>query len=100
MATVDEIRRKNDLFRKSFIGGKVLITQGIKASPNLEKIIQAVKEFEDFHPGNDPHREHDFSKIVVNGEEVFWKIDYYDKNYEFWEEDGHRVLTIMLCSEY
>ena len=59
-----------------------------------------------FDEGNDPHHEHDFGKIEVVGNEIFWKIDYYDKTMDNGSEDPadpsktSRVLTIMLASEY
>lgn len=94
------IRDKNDIFRKTFIGGKVLITKGVQYSPHLEALIKAIKEFDDFNKSNDPYGEHDFGKVTIDGNSWFWKIDYYDDNYEFFKEDGNRVLTIMHVSEY
>ena len=96
--TKEEIARKNDLLRKNMEGGKVLFTSGVQASEDLQEIVNAVRAFNDFSPDNDP--EHDFGKVVVNGDEYFWKIDYYDDNYEYFKEDGNRVMTIMLSHEY
>jgi len=98
--TKDTIRRKNDSFRKTFIGGKVLMTQGVQYAPNLTKIISTVKSFEDFNEGNDPYCEHDFGKFVIDGTPYFFKIDYYDDKYEYFKEDGNRVMTIMRADEY
>jgi hypothetical protein len=72
------------------------------------EILQRVRLFSDFDPGNDPHREHDFGAISASdGERIFWKIDYYaDDGMEFGAEDpadpnrSFRVLTIMLAAEY
>lgn len=94
------IRIKNDIFRKTFIGGRVILTESVSDSPHRERIINAVKSFNKFTIGNDPHTEHDFGKIELEGQIFFWKIDYYDSKYEFFEEDGRRVLTIMHASDY
>jgi hypothetical protein len=72
------------------------------------EILDRVISFSDFKPANDPHREHDFGSIVLSdGEEAFWKIDYYaDADMEYGAEDpsdpkrSFRVLTIMLAAEY
>ena len=49
---------------------------------------------------NDPYGEHDFGKVTISGEDYFFKVDYYDATYQFYEQDGHRVLTIMHSDEY
>ena len=59
-----------------------------------------------FCEDNDPYGEHDFGAFEVEGEKLFWKIDYYDKALEHGSEDPAdptrttRVLTVMLASEY
>jgi len=108
METKDTIQYKNDAFRKTFIGGKVMLTSGVQNDDNLDKVIQAVKSFDKFTEDNDPYQEHDFGKITINGEDYFWKIDYYENSnckYGFSFEEGKadtafRVLTIMLADEY
>ena len=108
----------NDEFRANFgnvpknttpkISGKYIVTQGIL---NLDTINQfeimiKVREFDDFNKDNDPHNEHDFGKFEQNGQDIFWKIDYYDVNYEYGSDDPSdlnktkRVLTTMLACEY
>ena len=96
----ETISQKNDRFRRSFIGGMVVVTQAVQYSKGFEDVIRKVREFEDFNSKNDPYGEHDFGKIDLNGTSYFWKIDYYDDNYEFFKEDGKRVLTIMRADEY
>ena len=62
--------------------------------------------FDDFNADNDPHGELDFGSFELEGEKVFWKIDYYDLAGEFGSEDPTdpkktlRVLTVMLAEEY
>jgi len=98
--TKELIAHKNDIFRKTFIGGKVLLTSGVNDSDNLQEVIKAVQNFDTFTPDNDPHLERDFGKVTVNSDDYFWKVDYYDDNYEFFKTDGNRVLTIMRADEY
>jgi hypothetical protein len=103
-----QIRRLNDAFRQTFIGGRVVMTDGINALPDATKaqVLSAVRQFSDFNPDNDPHGEHDCALFDVEGERCMFKIDYYDKALEYGSEDPAdpnattRVLTIMLASEY
>lgn len=104
----DIIRQLNDVFRRTFAGGKVMLTQGIDALPTDVKVaaMVAVQQYTQFDKDNDPHSEHDFGAFELQGEKVFWKIDYYDKSMESGSENPAdpskttRVLTIMHASEY
>jgi hypothetical protein len=70
--------------------------------------IAAVKAFDAFTEDNDPHGEHDFASVEVEGTHLFWKIDYFEKGWnnttgaEMPENalTTDRVLTIMLVDEY
>ena len=70
--------------------------------------IAAVQAFDAFTIENDPYDEHDFGSVRVEGQELFWKIDYFDKSSDWTAgaetpEDPQttdRVLTIMLSHEY
>ena len=103
-----DIKTLNDNLRQTFCGGKVMLTQGISFKPTLEKaeIMEKVRQFDDFTEDNDPYGEHDFGSFDHNGEKIFWKIDYYDKSYQYGSEDPsnpevtNRVMTIMLAEEY
>ena len=105
---MNDIAKLNDDFRKSFIGGQVLLTAGIAAMSSEDKanIISMVQNFNDFTPSNDVYGEHDFLSIDYKGNKIFAKIDYYDLNYEFMSENPanpditNRVLTILLSCEY
>lgn len=105
----ESIARLNDQFRTTFIGGKVMTTQGIEALTIDQKmvVLAKVRKFDDFNPDNDPHKEHDFGAFTLpDVGKIFWKIDAYDKNMEYGSEDPSnpeittRVLTIMLAEEY
>ena len=108
MDRAEQIATLNDRFRQTFWGGKVMMTPGVQELPdNLQaKLLRAVSAFDDFTGDNDPHREHDFGRIVIDLCTFFWKIDYYDPSLCFGSEDASnadvttRVLTIMLASEY
>ena len=104
----DRIRALNDAFRRTFVGGAVMITQGVEAMPldQRRSLLQKVRSFDAFGEDNDPHHEHDFGAVDEAGERYFFKIDYYDKNTEFGSPDPAdpavttRVLTIMRADEY
>jgi hypothetical protein len=109
MSTVtDRVRALNDAFRRSFSGGRVMMTAGVNALPPdaLAEALRKVRAFDDFTNDNDPHGEHDFGAFEVAGERFFWKLEYYDRAMEFGSEDPSdpaqttRVLTIMLADEY
>jgi major membrane immunogen (membrane-anchored lipoprotein) len=102
------IRELNDAFRASPIGGKIMLTQGVRALSDGDRATALVQvgTFSAFTPDNDPHGEHDFGAIEIGDEKLFWKIDYFDPSYEFGSDDAadpnvtRRVLTIMLAEEY
>lgn len=103
-----KIRQLNDAFRTSFRGGKVMITLGIRSKSDIEQteILERVVNFNDFNKSNDPYQERDFGKFEHKGENIFWKIDYYDKSLRYGSEDASdatittRVLTVMTADEY
>jgi len=102
------VRELNDSFRRTFCGGKVMMTAGVNALPPdvTAAALQRMRAFGEFNEDNDPHGEHDFGSFQFAGRTFFWKIDYYDKAMEFGSEDPAdpevttRVLTIMLSEEY
>ena len=103
-----DIKTLNDNFRKTFIGGRVMLTAGIRAKTQDEiaEILEKVRSFDNFTTANDPYGEHDFGSFDYKGQKIFFKIDYYDLNYEYMSENPadptitNRVLTIMLADEY
>ena len=100
-----DIKTLNDNFRKTFIGGRVMLTSGIRAKTQDEiaEILEKVRSFDNFTTANDPYGEHDFGSFDYKGQKIFFKIDYYDLNYEYMSENPsdptitNRVLTIMLA---
>ena len=106
------IRELNDQFR---LAGPIMatpnrwhVTQGVDGlGPHfVSRVVAAVRDFTAFETDNDPYGEHDFGSLVMSGERIFWKIDYYDTSLTCGSPDPAdpavttRVLTIMLASEY
>ena len=103
------IRELNELFRTEGNGnGTVLITSGLQeiGGEFVVKAIAAVRSFDAFSQDNDPWGEHDFGAIDLDGERIFFKIDPYNLDRTAGSDNPanagltHRVLTIMLASEY
>ena len=78
---VKRIAALNDEFRKTFRGGKVVMTLGIAELSDCVKsaALQEVTLFDDFSGENDPHGEHELGSFELVNRKFFWKIDYYDK---------------------
>lgn len=103
------IAELNDLLRTTFLTGKVVITEGVKALPDTQReaVITGVRTFDAFTEGDNPYGERDFGAFEVESVgTIFWKIDYYDADYQYLSPDPadpavtRRVLTIMLAEEY
>lgn len=105
MATIMEL---NDRFRRTLMGGRLVFTSGINSLPEetVAQVISRLVTFDAFDEDNDPHGEHDFGQIEVDGTKVFFKIDYFDRAMRFHSPDPsdpevtQRVLTVMLAEEY
>lgn len=107
------IAAQNDLFRSSLgstpqLTGTVVTTMGVITRDEIfhHKAMEAVRSFDRFDEDNDPHGEHDFGSIEIDGQTIFWKIDLYapdlkpGSSHPSDPEHTHRVLTVMLASEY
>lgn len=102
------IRELNDQLRKTLSGGRIVMTSGVDAlEPSVkQQMLDRVRMFDAFNTDNDPHGEHDFGSFKIDGDKLFWKIDYYDAAMDAGSEDPSdpaqttRVLTIMLAQEY
>lgn len=106
--SVGKIRLLNDKLRKTFTGGKVMLTVGVCDLNDNDRaeLLNQVRTFDKFTANNDPNQEHDFGAIDFKGTTYFWKIDYYDNDYLYMSPDPtnedltNRVLTIMRGDEY
>ncbi len=97
------IARLNDEYRKSMEG--CTVTQGIVAmGPAVTEVFTGVRNYKDFVEDDDPRGEHDFGSLTIQGEAIFWKIEYYDESLKHWcdplDPDCQRVITIMLAEEW
>jgi hypothetical protein len=108
VSITERIRALNDDFRRSFVGGLVVITAGVEAMPAEQRksLLAKVRAFDVFTEDNDPREEHDFGAIDEGEIRCFWKIDYYDRATEFGSPDPSdpalttRILTILRSDEY
>lgn len=100
------IRALNDTARCNLQCYRVMITIGVQQLRSLPEVFEAVRSFDRFTDDNDPYGEHDFGSVVVGGETLFWKFDYYDLSLQTDSPDAAdpsvtvRVLTVMLAEEY
>ena len=103
-----KIRTLNDALRKTFWGGRVMMTAGVAALECSVRnaVVEKIKAFDAFDDDNDPWGEHDFVSVEHDGQTFFAKIDYYDRKLEAHSEDAAdpektcRVMTIMLAEEH
>ncbi|MGF1620436.1 MAG: DUF3768 domain-containing protein [Rhodomicrobiaceae bacterium] len=103
-----EIAALNDRFRRTFTGGEVVLTAGVRALAASGSLIPLFKAVQTHVPeaGNDPYGERDFGSLPFAGTTIFWKIDYYDLDRHGLSPDPAdpsvtcRVLTIMHADEY
>ncbi|NEO98699.1 MAG: DUF3768 domain-containing protein [Symploca sp. SIO2E9] len=108
-----QIRTLNDKFRTTFDPqlGKIQLTIGLHklTSEQLQQLLQAVRNFNNFSEEIDPYQEHDMGRIELFQESFYFKIDYLDR--ERWqdsfgsedpanEQKTLRIMTIMLTDEY
>ena len=106
--STSKVRELNDRLRLTFVGGSVLLSNGVASLDDDAKrrLLAAVRTFEAFSPDNDPYGEHDFGAVEIGGERFLFKIDYYDRSLTAHSPDKAdpaattRVLTIMRADEY
>jgi hypothetical protein len=102
------IRALNDELRRFGRGGRIMITPGIQAFrvTTVARVLAAVAAFDAFTDDNDPYREHDCAILAVDGIEVLFKIDYYDRDLIYHSPDPsdpavtQRIIVVMLVTEY
>src|SRR5262249_43254603 len=104
----DALRTCTDPIAALMMNGSLVITRGIAERGNefISRVVAAVRAFDDFTPDNDPHGEHDFGFLTVDGVRIFFKVDYYDYALKWHSPNPadagvtRRVLTIALAEEY
>ena len=111
---VDRTRRLNDEMRARILTGgseaygTIIMTRGVadRGQSFVQRAGLAVATYDAFDTDSDPYSEHDFGAFEIDGEKLFFKIDYYSLDMQGHSPDKsdvgvtHRVLTIMLASEY
>lgn len=113
--TVERIAQENDLFRKRIPGphGKFCFSEGVDhflgedletRKANTKKLFEALAEFNEFSPENDPYGEHDFGAFFAFGQKFYFKIDYVDPTDGSYMDPKiqvpYRLMTILFPSEY
>ncbi len=101
----ERIRTLNNELRRNLPNCHAVIATGIAAlGPEaVATIVKSVAIYDDFCQANDPYEEHDFGAVEVEGNVIFFKIDYYDKALAYHSPDPsdpsvtERVITIMLA---
>jgi len=104
----ERIRALNDELRRHLLGGGAVMTPGIAAlgQEAVNRLVQTISIFDRFCTANDSYGEHDFGAFDFEGNQVMFKIDYYDKDLRFASKDPadasvtERIITIMLSEEY
>ena len=81
LVDVSRIRDLNDQLRRSLNGGVLVMTRGIigLGAKRQMEILTAIAAFDGFSPDNDPYGEHDFGALTVEGERIFFKLDYLNR---------------------
>ena len=104
----ETIAQLNDTLRKTGSGGAITVTRGVRMLPGFcpMALMGELGAYNHFDPHNDPHGERDFGDLTLFGEDLLWKIDYYDRTLTYGSDDPadtkktQRVLTVMLAGEY
>ena len=75
----EAIRALNDELRQNLTTGTALMTAGVAAlgAEAVARIVKTIAVYDDFCHANDPYEEHDFGSFEVDGQTIFFKIDYY-----------------------
>ncbi|HOX40816.1 MAG TPA: DUF3768 domain-containing protein [bacterium] len=98
----EKIAMINDMFRLSGLG--VMLAGGVQSVKDISGLLRAVRDYDKFNEDNDPWHEHDYGRLDWYGDNVIWKIDYYDQSLTYWEDPlslkCRRIITIMLAEDY
>ena len=107
----EKIRQLNDAARKREASARWLFVGYLgdelhDDATRLDSIMKTVSEYADFDQGNDPYGEHDFGSFTFGGEQISFKIDYYDLNFENGSDDPAdpevtgRLISVFYTKDY
>ena len=104
----EAIAQLNDKLRTTCRGGHIMVTRGVSTLNGFTtaELLQALRSYDAFDIDNDPHGERDFGDLTLLGEDLLWKVDYYDTTMTYGSPDPAdervttRVMTVMLACEY
>jgi hypothetical protein len=105
---VMRIRALNDALRINGQGGEVFLSSAVTAKGDAfkEAALRSVADFDGFSEEYDHLGQHDAGLVNVEGERLFFRIDYEDRNTgarSFDPADAEktrRVMTILLAEEW
>ena len=93
---------RNDTARQLSLN--VVLTNKATELPDLEGLLRSMRTYSNFTEKNDPYKAHDMGFFEWKGEQVIWKIDYYNETLTCFEDPisdtCKRLITVMLASEY
>lgn len=98
------IRQINDRLRQRHEGGRVVLSDGVRALPvgTVARILIAIR---DAGPPADHSDEHDAGRVLVDGHEVLWVIDAFGLDWISHSPDPSepsltcRRLSVLLVEE-
>ena len=101
------IRELNDAFRRTFVGGYVIVTRRLAklGRDSLGQILIKVVHYPGFDGDTDPDATHDRGTFDHAELRILWKIDYFEEKLAGPSPDPAddqrtcRVLTVMLADE-
>ena len=104
----ERIRELNDAFRTTLIGGRVVLSAGVRILSEClrRRVMRTLQSSRALRSFGKPNPEHESGTFTVQDIEFYWTIDYYDSTPEFAVRDPSdqvstkRVLTLMLSSEH
>ncbi|MDE5076256.1 MAG: DUF3768 domain-containing protein [Trichodesmium sp. St5_bin2_1] len=96
------IAKLNDRFRngdKSL--GEYRMSREVLALPRKKQkeLFKEIQDFSDFTPENDPNGQHEMGRVMMDGVEYVWKIDYLDTSMIMLSdapEDINRTTRVLL----
>ena len=113
-SATERTRRLNDEMRAGILTGgfeaygTIVMTRGVadRGQSFVQRAGLAVATYDAFDTDSDPYGEHDFGAFEIDGEKLFFKVDYFSHDMQGHSSDKsdvgitNRVLTILLASEY